>query len=243
MTLSTNQTSLKKLIQNGEKLELATKHYPSRGQSAIQELYQTKIGKLFLKSVSLQNHKNCQIDPKTGTLAERELWAYQLARHLKLNVPELTLLDPNTTIQIWLNYPDAHQYSSYQAPLSLKPENVFECALFDWLTGQIDRHDANYLYNYADEEIILIDSAHCFLKYDGSLPDYLRFFEISAPKLLRKKISTPVLKKIQKLTTNQLHQIVPLIQNKERNALNQRLKKLKTVTTIQHILQLYRGIK
>jgi len=43
---------IKSLIEDGEKLAIAIENYPSRGQTAVQELYQTAQGKLFLKRVS-----------------------------------------------------------------------------------------------------------------------------------------------------------------------------------------------
>lgn len=44
------------LISKGNKLPFAINNYPSRGQTAVQELYQTDVGKLFLKRVSEKNH-------------------------------------------------------------------------------------------------------------------------------------------------------------------------------------------
>jgi len=81
------------LIREGERLPLAVENYPSRGQTAVQELYQTREGKLFLKRVSERNHTECQINIDSGTLAEREFWAYRLARAIGLFVPMLWLKD------------------------------------------------------------------------------------------------------------------------------------------------------
>lgn len=165
MDLFKNNKEIRRLIKTGQELPMALENYPSRGQTAIQKLYQTKSGKLFFKKVSDRNHQECQIDTQSGTLAEREFWAYRLAHALGLNVPQMTLLDPLTTVQSWLDIPDAHHFITDQGPLALDTRNVFECACFDWLTGQIDRHDANYLYDFVNKKIILVDSAHAFLQY------------------------------------------------------------------------------
>ncbi len=228
------------LLKRGAKLPLATQHYPSRGQTAVQELYQTSQGKFFLKRSSKQNHQDCQIDVKSGSIAEREYWAYCLARQIKLQVPELWLLDSMTTVQVWLDYPDVRQYSTFQGKLFLKSENVFDCALFDWLTGQVDRHDANYLYNYVDQEIILIDSAHCFLKYTGSIPDYLKYFEGSVPKELPRIQKTPTQSVIAKLSEKEILKLVPLNKVEEKAALLHRLGQLRKIQTLQEIIHLYR---
>lgn len=232
---------IQKLIKSGTRLPLATQNYPSRGQTAVQELYQTKIGKLFRKRVSERNHRECQIPVKSGTLAEREFWAYRLAHHLDLYVPPLALLDDMTTVQLWLDLPDAKQYKTSQGVLSLSADNVISCALFDWITGQIDRHDANYLYNMATQQITLIDSGHAFLKYDGSMPDYLCLFEaIRAPELL-KRLGFPLFKKIKSLDPKIVKKCVPLRDTVESAALSQRLSKVKQVNTIQDLIRLYRG--
>lgn len=222
-------------------MPVATQNYPSRGQTAIQELYQTKIGKLFLKRVSDRNHRECQINVKSGTLAEREFWAYRLAHHLGLAVPPLALIDNMTTVQLWLNLPDAKQYKTSQGIVALTLENVFDCALFDWVSGQVDRHDANYLYNMADTKILLIDSGHAFLKYDGSMPDYLYLFEASGAHDMQKKLCSPLTKKLQKLTTTTLRKLVPLRDGFEFDALEKRLKQARHVSSIQELLMLYRG--
>lgn len=231
------------LLNKGTKLPLATQHYPSRGQTAVQELYQTSQGKFFLKRSSKQNHIDCQIELISGSIAQREYWAYRLAKKLKLNVPELWLLDSMTTVQVWFDYPDVRQYSTFQGKLFFKSHNVFDCALFDWLTGQVDRHDANYLYNYVDQEIILIDSAHCFLKYTGSIPDYLKYFEGSVPKELPRIQKTPTQSVIAELSEKEILKLVPLSKVEEKVALLDRLKQLRYIRTIQEIIHLYRRAK
>ncbi|MBI2335707.1 MAG: hypothetical protein HYU97_02960 [Deltaproteobacteria bacterium] len=230
-----------KLLEEGVQLPLAIKHYPSRGQTSVQELYQTKLGKLFLKRSSKRNHQECQVNPKYGTLAEREYWAYRLALFLKLNVPQLVLFDSYTTLQQWLDFPDAHQYSTSQGVMKFKTENIFDCTLFDWLSAQIDRHDANYLYDYVNSKIILIDSGHAFLKYDGTLPDYLKVFEIAYPRELTKKVFTPVFDIIQNLSMKKLIKLVPLKNEEEKEALSNRLLSLKQVNCLIDLINLYRS--
>lgn len=233
--------TIRTLLQRADRLPLATQDYPSRGQTAVQELYRTSKGKLFLKRSSKQNHRDCQIDMATGSLAEREYWAYCLARRLGLHTPTLWCLDRWTTVQMWLDIPDGRQYATAYGPLRLRAPNVFACALFDWVTGQIDRHNANYLYNYADQEIILIDSAHGFLRYEGSLPDYLEKFETSHPADLRKHISTPVVAALQTLTPRSLKTLVPLRSPPEMEALCTRLAQARRARRIQDIIDYYRG--
>ena len=232
--------SLKKLLDKSEKHPLTTLNYPSRGQTAVQEIYQTKYGKFFLKRNSKQNHIDCQINVDSGTLAERELWAFQLARYVGLNVPHLWLLDKVTTVQVWLDHPDAKQYSSTQQRIFLNPQNTFECGLFDWLTGQIDRHNANYLYDYVSQKIILIDSAHCFLKYSASLPHYLEFFEGAYSQQLSLVPDSKTSKKIKNLKSAQLDDLVPLKSTEEKRSLHQRLDLIKKVSTISDLINLYR---
>lgn len=234
-------SSILKAIRLGIKLPLATKNYPSRGQTAVQALYQTSKGKFFLKKSSLQNHKHCQINPKSGTLAEREYWAYVLAQKIGLTVPKLWLVDQFTTVQVWLDYPDARTFATSQGKMELHSNDVYNCALFDWLTGQIDRHDANYLYNYVNQKIILIDSAHSFLKYEGSIPDYLKYFEIGFPKELAKPIITPIQKILKNLTKNKLYELVPLKEKDEEIALKARWEQTIKARCIQDIIDLYRG--
>lgn len=234
---------LQKLLNSSEKLNFATQHYPSRGQSAVQEIYKTKQGILFLKKVSNKNHENCCIDPKKGTLAERELWSYRLAEYLGLMVPELVLLDKYTSVQTWLNFPDAHIYSSREGKLVFSADNIFECALFDWLTGQIDRHDANYLYDYARKKIILIDSSFCFLKDDGSLPDYLKSFELGFSEELEKKRRSPILVRLKKISDDDFFKLVPLQTMEEQKALLRRKEQIHFAQNIQDIIDLYRGAK
>lgn len=235
--------SIRNLVSQGRKLSWATKNYPSRGQTAVQELFQTPKGKLFLKRSSKQNHIDCQIEIKSGTIAQREYWAHCLAKELALRVPDLWLLDDFTTVQVWFDLPDARQYATSQGKMLLEAETVFNCALFDWLTGQIDRHDANYLYDYVNQSIVLIDSAHCFLKYTGSIPDYLRYFEIGYPRELRKDRSTTTRDRLQSLTTEKLATIATLRNTEESWALHQRLEQLKPIKTIQGIINLYRGVR
>ena len=235
-----NKRQVQQWIEQGNKLPLATQNYPSRGQTAIQELYQTKIGKLFLKKVSQRNHQECQIDPKDGTLAEREYWAFCLASFLQLEVPELILMDSLTTIQIWFDFPDGRQYTTAQKPLELQGDNVFDCALFDWLTAQVDRHDANYLYDFVKQKIILIDSGHAFLKYSGSLPDYLRIFEAAYKNELHKKHASSLLDRIKKCSKSDFEQQVPLRNLEEKEALLARQQQLRQINTIADVIQLYR---
>ncbi|HBF13057.1 MAG TPA: hypothetical protein DDW49_06685 [Deltaproteobacteria bacterium] len=239
MAKLTNSQVLK-LIEKGTKLPLATQNYPSRGQTAIQELYQTKKGRLFLKRPSLRNHKECQINIDSGTLAEREYWSFKLASHIGLEVPLLWLIDQQTTVQAWLNYPDALQFTTSQGKLTTHALNIFECGLFDWLTGQVDRHNANYLYNFADEKIILIDSAHCFLKYTGSIPHYLELFEVGYAQELNKKILSPIKNKITDLTEPTIKKLIPLRDNTESEALINRLDEIKNATCINDLIHLYR---
>lgn len=235
---------LKKLLKSAEKLDFAMKNYPSRGQSAVQDLYQTNKGKLFLKRVSVKNHENCGLNPENGTLAEREFWAYCLAQHLNLNVPELVLLENKyTTVQKWLDLPDAHTYSSREGKLIFNAENVFECAIFDWFTGQVDRHDANYLYDYTRQKIILIDSSFCFLKEDGDLPHYLQIFEQGSVDELNQKTHSALLVRIKKTADAELFRLVPLKILEEREALLKRKERLFFVQSIQDVIHLYRGVK
>lgn len=236
-----NVNKVNRLIKEGHELPWATENYPSRGQTAVQKLYQTKEGKLFLKKTSQRNHHECQIKIEDGTLAEREYWAYLLASSLNLRVPELILIDPMTTVQVWLDYPDARQYTTHQRPLDFNTQNVFECALFDWLTGQIDRHDANYLYDYVNQEIILIDSGHAFLKYAGSLPDYLRIFEAAYRNKLDQTIHSSIHENLKKMSQINLKTMVPLKKNQEQDALLKRLHDLVSVQCIQEIIKLFRG--
>lgn len=236
----TSLRALKTLIAKAPTLDFATRHYPSRGQSAEQKIYQTGIGKLFWKRVSETNHRNCRIDPKTGTLAERESWACRLAESLGLKVPKLVLFDKLTTVQPWLDYPDAHLYASSQGRLELEASNVFDCALFDWLSGQQDRHNANYLYDFARRKIILIDSAHSFLRHDGTLPHYLEIFETAESKRLFLPLQTQISRVLQSLKPKELRKMVPLKILEEADALIDRLDRIKHATTIAEILSLYR---
>ncbi|MBU1917218.1 hypothetical protein KKF63_03785, partial [bacterium] len=223
-------------VKIGTKLPLATSlHYPSRGQTAIQELYLTKIGKLFLKKTSKRNHQDCQVNEKNGSLAEREYWCFCLARYIGLNTPPLWLIDKNTTIQIWFNIPDAHIYTSSHGKMFFLAENIYNCALFDWLTGQIDRHNANYLYDYINKKIILIDSAHSLLKHTGSLPDYLEKFELINDSDFSKKQQTIVSKKLLSLSKNKLEQLIPLKDLSEKKALLWRHNQIKQINTIKDI--------
>lgn len=222
-------------------MPVATQNYPSRGQTAVQELYQTKIGKLFLKRVNTRNHRECQIPVKSGTLAEREFWAYRLATHLGLTVPPLALADDMTTIQLWFDLPDAKQYKTSQGIMTLIPENVLDCALFDWVSGQVDRHDANYLYNMATHQIVPIDSGHAFLKYDGSMPDYLSLYEASNPRDIHKKFRASIMDKLKGITPAILRKLVPLRDDSEFTALEKRLKQTQRIGSIQELIALYRG--
>lgn len=228
------------LLDEGEKLPFAIEHYPSRGQTSIQELFQTTQGKFFLKRVSERNHIECQIDVESGTLAEREFWASELASAIGLGVPPLWLLDDATTVQVWLDYPDGKTYKKSTGVMVLTPENVFNCVLFDWVTGQIDRHDANYLYDFKDQRIIPVDSAHGFLKYEGALPDYLHLFEIGRSKLLEKKITSSVKRKLDALTEEHLARLVPLRSADEAEALFSRKKEVAPVRCVRDFLNLYR---
>ncbi len=231
------------LIRKGKKFPLATRNYPSRGQTTTQDLYQTPKGKFFLKKPSKRNHEECQINIKDGTLSEREYWAYRLATEIGLHVPTLWLVNRQTTVQVWLDYPDARTFATSQGKMTMKAENVFNCALFDWVTGQIDRHDANYLYNYVDKEIILIDSAFSFLKYSGSIPDYLKYFEIGFPDELKRRLKTTIQSQLSHLKSSSLVRLIPLKNKLEKEALQHRLEQIQTVQCIQDIIHLYRGTK
>lgn len=236
-----SKKNLLRLLDKKTKHPLASQHYPSRGQTAVQEIYQTRIGKLFLKKTSLTNLRDCQIDIRAGSLAEREYWAYRLAQHIGIKTPELVLLDKHTTVQFWLDFPDAATFATVQGRLQFSAEDVFDCSLFDWLTGQSDRHNANYLYNFADQQIILIDSAFSFLKHDPSLPHYLEVYEQSQPNsALIKPRSSEVLNKIHSLSLATLDRFVPLRDDQEQTALNKRLLQLQNAKCIQDIIQLYR---
>ncbi len=234
---------LAELIQPGraQKLPLATdQHFPSRGQTAVQELYQTERGKLFLKRTSDENHRHCQIAKETGSLAEREFWCYQLAKQAEIPAPPLWLLDSNTTLQVWHDLPDAHQFTSRQGKMHFTTDNVFDCALFDWITGQVDRHDGNYLYDFVRHRIILIDSANSLMKHDGSLPDYLKLFEVSNPDELQKKRSTPQSEALKAMKKTDLATLLPLRDRAEQDALFRRLEQIQTAMSVQDILSLYR---
>lgn len=237
---STN-SEIMALITEGQKLPFATENYPSRGQTAVQELYQTGKGKLFKKVVSKRNHDECQINTESGTLAEREFWAYRLAEAIGLTVPPLWLIDKCTTVQVWFDYPDGRTFKKSSGKMAFIAENIFDCAIFDWLTGQIDRHDANYLYNYKDKLIVPVDSAHAFLKYEGSLPDYLHLFEISEPRQLNKKIISEVKKRLDGLSDRELAVKVPLRDTNELNAVMIRKNTLSKIHTVQDLLDLYRS--
>lgn len=166
-----------------------------------------------------------------------------LAEKIGLKVPTLWLLDDSTTVQIWLNLPDAHVYGTTQGKMELVAEDVFNCSLFDWVTGQIDRHDANYLYDYVNERIILIDSAHSLLKYSGSIPDYLRYFEVGYPRELRSPRSTKISTSLTRLTQNELRRLLPLKQDDESTALELRFEQIKNVSTLHEVIRLYREAK
>jgi hypothetical protein len=222
---------------------LATQNYPSRGQTTTQELYPMAKGKIFLKRVSKRNHDDCRISIADGTLAEREFWAFRLARYLGVHVPDMALLDEVTTVQEWLDYPDACQFASSQSAMKLNAANVFDCAMFDWLTGQVDRHNANYLYNYADQEIILIDSAHSFLKYSGSLPHYLEIFEVGNKSQLNQVFKSNVYENILDLKQQKLFSMVSLRNAEEKVALLKRWKKLTGIKTIAALIKLFRESK
>lgn len=242
MKILKNIKEVQGLIEKGKELRHAIEHYPSRGQTAIQKLYETKKGKLFLKKVSDRNHQECQIDTSSGTLAEREFWAYQLADTLGLNVPQMVLLDSVTTVQVWFDFPDAHHFITDQGPLDLEVHDVFECACFDWLTGQVDRHDANYLYDFVNKKIILVDSAFAFLRYDGSLPHYLQIFEVLSPESLSLKQESSVLKKLI-ASGEALQKLAPLRSSAERDAFKRRTQQLFHVQSIRDVIHLYRKSK
>ncbi len=224
-------------------MPLATQNYPSRGQTSVQELYQTEIGKLFLKRVSERNHEECQIDVSSGTLAEREFWAYCLAKQIGLFVPQVWFLDTFTTVQTWLDYPDGHIYKTSTGIMDLEARNIFDCVLFDWVTGQVDRHDANYLYDLKGCNVIPVDSAHSFLKYEGSMPDYLHLYEIKYTDKLNRKIKSNVFDKLFGLSEKKLKETVPLRNDHEWNALVDRVKKAESAPSIENLINLYRSKK
>jgi hypothetical protein len=234
-------SEIKELIANGERLPLAMDSYPSRGQTAVQELYQTQKGKFFLKRVSERNHVECQIDVQSGTLAEREFWAYSFASSIGIPAPKLWLFDELTTVQVWFDCPDGRTYKKSTGKMVLDARNIFDCSTFDWVTGQLDRHDANYLYDFRNGLIIPVDSAHGFLKYEGSLPDYLHLFEIGSPAILKRRISTPTQKRLGELSEDNLKKIVPLRNADEANAFAYRKRALDGMNTIQDLLDLYRS--
>lgn len=234
---------VEELIKNGEKLPFAIDNYPSRGQTAVQELYQTSIGKLFLKRVSERNHEECQIDVESGTLAEREFWAYRIALRIGLRVPALWLIDKFTTVQIWLDYPDGRTFKKSTGRMEFRAINIFECVVFDWVTGQVDRHDANYLYDYINKVVIPVDSGHAFLRHEGGLSDYLHLFEISEPRHLNRKITSGVKNAIDGISNTQLKEIIALKGADEFNALAKRKEALAKVKSLKDILDLYRGKK
>lgn len=239
--LPLSKPGLRALLARSPKQALATRHYPSRGQTALQEIYQTAAGKLFLKKTSAANLRNCQIDAKSGTLAEREFWAFRLAETLGIRTPWLTLLDADTTVQAWLDFPDASQYATSQAAMKFKSGNVFDCALFDWLTGQIDRHNANYLYDYVEEEIIMIDSAHSFLKYEPALPHYLELFEAGSPRELNREVASEVSQRMAALKPADFKKLTPLRRTDEIESLLRRHEQALDARTIKNVIDLYRG--
>jgi len=242
--LPKTKTAILTLLNKAQKLPRGVDiHYPSRGQTSVQELYETRFGKIFLKRVSERNHKDCQVNPALGTLAEREFWCFRLAQLIGLNVPDLRLLDENTTVQKWLNLSDAHTYSTALGRMSFDVENVFDCSLFDWVTGQVDRHDANYLYDYVNQKIILIDSAHSLLKYTGSLPDYLKLYEFSESQNLNQTLETKISNQLKKITPKQLCAAIPLRNDQEKQAILDRHAQIQTVNSLNDILRLYRSGK
>jgi hypothetical protein len=89
--------------------------------------------------------------------------------------------------------------------------------------------------------IIPVDSAHGFLKYEGSLPDYLHLFEIGSPAILKRRISTPTQKRLGELSEDNLKKIVPLRNADEANAFAYRKRALDGMNTIQDLLDLYRS--
>ncbi|MFH1653035.1 MAG: hypothetical protein ABIE74_03165 [Pseudomonadota bacterium] len=239
-SLPTSKKAILELIETGIKLPMATQNYPSRGQSAVQELYQTKLGKLFLKRVSKRNHTECQVKIENGTIAEREFWASSLAKDIGLDVPSIFLIDEFTTVQPWLDYPDGHIYSSHEGRMEFNIENIFDCGIFDWLTGQVDRHDANYLYNLTEQKIILVDSGHSFLKYDGSLPDYLKLFEMTGKLELKQLLQSKIKDRIIKLSDDHIHKLVPLKDIEEKEAFFRRKNKLNDIASLEDLISLYR---
>lgn len=231
---------LLKLIETTKPQALSMAHYPSRGQSARQELYTHKTSRIFVKGVSKKNHEYCKIDMSDGTIAEREFWAYRIANHLKLNIPELGLVDKMTTAQEWLDYPDASTHTSRIGALELEAKNIYECGLFDWITGQQDRHNANYLYDLSSKQIILIDSAASFSKNSPSLPDYLEKFELGYSKDLQRKITTSLQQSMQITPQKTWFKLAPLRSAQEREAFLKRLQKINSIQTIGNLIQLFR---
>jgi hypothetical protein len=107
----------------------------------------------------------------------------------------------------------------------------------------MDRHDANYLYDCIHQKIILIDSSFCFLKYDGSLPDYLKSFELGFSEELEKKRRSPIFVRLKKISQDKLLKLVPLPAPEEQEALLKRKEQMCFIQTIQDIINLYRGVK
>ena len=231
---------LRRIVKHGKAQKLGMSHFPSRGQTARQELYVYQDQKLFLKGVSDKNHENCRINQHSGTLAEREFWAFCIAKYLKLLVPSLCLLDKKTTVQVWLPIPDAFLFTSRTGPLKLSTQDVYDCGLFDWVTGQQDRHNANYLYDFVHEKIILIDCANSFLKYSPALPHYLENFEVGHKSELDGEVASSLQKKIIKTPEKIWRQLVPLRSPEERDALLLRVQKMGLVKTVRDLIRLFR---
>ena len=88
-----------------------------------------------------------------------------------------------------------------------------------------------------------MDSAFAFLKYEGSLPDYLHLFEIGNEVDLPKKQVSAIKTAIQSMTTEEIAKTVPLRDEDELRALFKRKGDLESVHTIKDIIELYRGAK
>lgn len=101
------------------------------------------------------------------------------------------------------------------------------------------RHEAKYLYDYPNQQIILIDSAHSFLKESGFLPHYLQLFERPYGDKMENKIDTTLIRRLEKIK-NKLSDLVPLRSEKEFKSLCKRFEQIQNIKNIKEIYKLYR---